>query len=331
MAARRARARRLRPCTLAGCLAAWLLAPGCTEPTVEAIGSGPIGGSYVAAATAIARVTNEAGGADAPRYQDVATAGSTANVEGVLAGQLAFGLAQSDVVHAAVNGRGRWMQRGAQSELRAVFALFTEAVTLVATPDSGIRTLGDLAGHRVDIGDPDSGTHRNALEVLETIPPDWRSTITTLAQTADDRSTLYLAGDLDAFFLTVAHPASEILFAVNSAPGARLVPIGRTDAIVAAHPYYTPVSIPVSLYPGIANDADVPTLGVETVLVTLASTPDDVVYALTRAVFADVEALGKFDAVLRGLDPKRMADDTTAPLHPGALRYFREAGLLAGP
>ncbi len=304
---------------------------GCTEePSKLLIGSGDTAGSYSAAATAIARVVNDSADDAGLDVADAPTAGSIANVDGVLSGELAFGLAQGDVAHRAVQGLGHWEGKGPQRELRSVFTLFTEVVTVVATRDSGVFTTGQLVGKRIDIGHAGSGSRRNAIDVLDALGVDWRSGTTVHEQTADDRSKMYLGGELDAFFLTAGHPTNDILFAVNSGPGARLVGLDRIDEVIRRHPYYSRTTISLALYPGLENDTPVPTVGMKTVLLTSASTPEETVYALTRAVFAQIESLGKFDPVLRTLTRAEMVQGMNAPLHPGAERYFREAGLLGG-
>ncbi len=321
---------RARRCAAIITTIAVLAATGCTDagPRQAGIGSGDISGSYSATATALARVANTAGGASDVRFVDVPTSGSIANVEGVLSGELAFGLAQADVEHDALHGHGHWAEKGPQGDLRSVLSLYTEAVTIVATRDSGIRTTSDLIGRRIDIGHVTSGAQRNATDVLDALPGEWREGTTVYEQTTDERSRMYLRGDLDAFFTTVGHPTSDILFAVNSGPGARLVAIDHGSELLDRHPFYVPTTISASIYPGLANKANVTTIGVKTILVTSASTPEATVYALTRAAFDDIGALVRYDPVLRSLSRARMMRGMSAPLHPGAERYFRETGLI---
>ncbi len=307
-----------------------LAAVACTErkPTVVGIGSGSTAGSYSATATAIARVVNQKNPDSGMRLSDVPTSGSVANIDGVLSGDVTFGLAQADVEFDAVDGTGPWAERGPQRELRSVFTLYTEAVTIVATRDSGIVSAADLIGRRVDIGHAESGANSNAVHVLDAIRADWREQSQISEAKPDERSAMYLRGDLDAFFTTVGHPTSDILFAVNSMPRARLVPVEHADEVARRQPFYNRVTISPELYPGIENETDVETVGVKTVFVTSASAPDDLVYEVTKTVFENVGELGRFDPVLRGLGPKQMVRGMVAPVHPGALRYFTEQGLI---
>jgi TRAP transporter TAXI family solute receptor len=309
-----------------------LLLTSCSkEVPVHTIGSGGSLGNYSKTARAIARVVNQRQEANAFRLEHVETAGSVSNIEAILSGEAPFGLTQADVEYQAVKGISEWKERGPQSDLRAMFSLYTDSITVVATPASGARTTRDLIGKRIDIGHPDSGGRRNAIDALDAIGVDWRAGSTILEESADDRSSRYLHGELDAFFQTVGHPTMDILFAVNSVPGARLIELDNIEGLLAKHPYYAKSVIPVALYPGVANPEDVETVGIRTLFVTSAHVSEDVVYAVTRAVFEDVQALGRYDPVLKDLTKPRMLEGATAPLHPGAARYFEEVGLGPAP
>lgn len=297
------------------------------EAPVVAVGSGGSLGNYYATATAIARVVNAEQEANGFRLRAIQTEGSVANIDAILSGESAFGLAQADVVHRAVSGLGHWEAQG-PAELRAVFSLYTEAVTVVATPASGVRTTRDLIGQRVDIGHPDSGVHRNAIDVLDALGTDWRTGTTIQEEQPDARSQMYLDGKLDAFFLTEGHPTTELEFAVHSVPGARLVALDGVAELVAEHPYYMATVIPVALYPRIENEGDIETVGMRTLLLTSSAVPEDVVRAIVRAVFEQVESLGKFDPVLQELSREEMVEVGATPLHSGARKYYEEAGLL---
>ncbi len=297
---------------------------------VLAVGSGGVLGNYTSVATAIARVVNRADEGRGVRLESAPTAGSIANINAVLSGEMAFGLAQADLQYEAVRGLGAWEHVGPRSELRAVFSLYTEAITVVATPGSGIRDTSDLPGKIIDIGHPDSGIRQSAVAVLSAAARDWHTRSTVFESSPDDRANMYLGGQLDAFFHVVGHPTTDITFAVNSVPRARLVPLAHVEELLAAHPYYVRSTIPVALYPGIENEADVETVGVKAVLLTSAAVPKEVVYTVAKAVCERIETLGEFDPVLRDLTIPDLLEGMIAPIHPGALDYYRDAGLQPG-
>ncbi len=122
------------------------------------IGTGGPGGNYQMTGLAIARLANKNQEANGFRLQDIASSGSVANIDAIMAGDVEFGLAQADHQYQASNGLGEWEDNGPQKELRALFSLYSEAVTLVAGRDSGIISMQDLSGKRVDIGPPGSGS-----------------------------------------------------------------------------------------------------------------------------------------------------------------------------
>lgn len=311
------------------CISLILLLCGCSQEAPPlSIGSGGKLGNYYGVARAISMVVNEEQETQGFLVQQQATSGSVENIDGILAGDFAFGIAQADTVHQAVNGLSGGKGRGRQEDLRAVFSLHTDSVTVVATLASGIRTIQDLAGKRVDIGHPDSGSRQNAIDTLEAAGVNWQQDLTVYGDKPDDRASRYLRGELDAFFLTVGHPTMDIKFAVNSKPRARLIPVANFPELVLTHPYYSESVIPVGLYPGVLNGSDVETVGVKAIFLTSSRTPDEVVYAITRAVFEGIDSLASMEPVLKTLSKTSMLEGMTVPLHPGALRYYEEAGLL---
>ena len=136
-----------------------------------------------------------------------------------------------------------------------------------------------------------------------------------------------MGGELDAFFYTVGHPNLEIKFATYYVRGVRIIPLKNVDGLIAENPYFRRVLIPTEIYPMARNKVDIETIGVNATLLTSAKVPEEVVYAFTKTVFENLEALTdlntKFDALL---DDKFM-EGLTAPIHPGALKYFQEIGL----
>ena len=143
-----------------------------------------------------------------------------------------------------------------------------------------------------------------------------------------DVQSMLMRGELDAFFYTVGHPTSAIIFATVGAKKTLFISIDNIEKLLSKHPYYVKSLIPVSLYPQIANDEDVKTFGVKATFVTSAKIPDQVVYAITKEVFENLGSLKYSDPTLNMLTKESMVKDgLTAPMHPGALRYYKEAGL----
>jgi hypothetical protein len=246
-----------------------------------------------------------------------------------MAGDMEFGIVQSDSQYQALNGLDEWKNKGPQKDLRSMFSLYTESITLLASVDSGAKTIKDLKGKRVYIGEIGSGSRQNAMDALNAAGIDWKTDIKVIKKGEKyDVQSMLMRGELDAFFYTVGHPTTAIKFATVGAKKTLFIPIVNIEELLSKNPYYVESFIPVSLYPQIANDEDVKTFGVKATFVTSAKIPDQVVYAITKEVFENLGSLKYSDPTLNMLTKESMVKDgLTAPMHPGALRYFKEAGL----
>lgn len=303
--------------------------PSCSQEKnhLLTIGTGGPGGKYSVTGMAIAKIVNKNQEAQGFQLQDKYSSGSASNIDAIMAGDIEFGIAQADRQYQAFNGLGEWEGKGPQKNLRAIFSLYTESVTLVAGRDSGINTIHDLRGKQVDIGLPGSGTRQNAIDAFDAAGIDWKKDIEVHEEKLDVRLNMLMHGKLDAFFHTTGHPSQDIKFVTYSVGGARFIPLVNIEKISSASPYYSRSFIPIDLYPAAGNNKNVETVGVKATLLTSAEVPDDIVYAVTRAVFEDLESLGMHDPVLGTVRKENMHDGLTVPIHPGALRYYQEIGL----
>jgi TRAP transporter TAXI family solute receptor len=301
------------------------------EVTFVTIGTGEVSGVYYPTGAAIARMINERRAVYGIRAAVEATPGSVFNVDAVLAGDLEFGIVQSDRQYQAVNGLEEWAGQGPQKDLRAVFSIHPESVSLVATADSGIRSIADLKGRRVNIGSAGSGQHQNAIDALEAVGLDWRKDIQAEGAKASEAPRLLQEGRIDAFFYTVGHPNPAMQEAASGSTRVRFVAIAGPgiDRLIASQPYYAKSRVPVQAhYPSAMNTEDVETFGVKATLCTSAQVPEVVVYAITREVFENLEEFKTLHPAYAVLTREGMLEGLTAPLHPGARRYVQEAGLM---
>ena len=293
------------------------------------IGTGAVSGVYYPAGGAICRVVNRGRIDHGLRCAAEITAGSIENIGGLQDGTLDFAIVQSDTAFAAANGTGDSGAGAGFPGLRAVFALHAEPFTLVAGRDAGIGDFADLSGKRVNIGPPGSGQRATLEALMDALGWSLRDFGRTTELPANEQAGAFCDGRFDAMFYAVGHPAASIR-EVTSACDGILVPVTgpEVDALVEAAPYYRKATIPGALYRG--NDTDVETFGVGALFVTTEDMPDDLVYLLTRSVFDEIDQLRDRHPAFATLDPRSMARDGLAglPLHPGAERYFREAGLI---
>jgi TRAP transporter TAXI family solute receptor len=307
-----------------------LTAVSCSKPTFVTIGTGGVTGIYYPTGGAIARMVNQQRQTYGIRCTVESTGGSVFNVNAVAAGDLEFGVVQSDRQYQAWHGLAEWEDKGPVSNLRSVFSIHPEAVTLVVADDSGVQTMADLAGKRVNLGNPGSGQRQNAIDALEAVGIDWRNDLHAEAVKADAAPTLLQDGRIDAFFYTVGHPSGNIKEATAGRRRVHFAPVVGMgiDALLRDVPYYARATIPVRHYPRVTNDSDVQTFGVKATLVTSSSVPEHIVYAVTKEVFSNLETFRTLHPAYEGLTREQMLEGLTVPLHPGALAYFRETGLM---
>ena len=324
--------RKLSMPTLAVALAAGLwMAGGSTSAADQRsvlIGTGSVTGVYFPTGGAICRLLNkgeaEHGVSCAPELAD----GSVTNTNALRDGQLDFAIVQSDWQYHAYHGTSKFQNRGLFEKLRAVFSVHPEPFTVVARADAGITTFEDLKGKRVNIGNPGSG-QRGTMEVLmEALGWDKSSFAAVSELKAAEQSLALCAGKIDAMVYTVGHPSGSIKEAVFLCD-AVLVPVTgpAVDKLVDGNAYYRHATIPGGMYPG--TDADTATFGVGATLVSSADVPADVVYQVVRAVFENLEEFKTLHPALAHLKKEQMIKDgLSAPLHEGAVRYYREKGWM---
>jgi TRAP transporter TAXI family solute receptor len=308
----------------------WTIPSGAWAKTkVFTIATGEYMGRYLPTGGAIAEIVNNKQEEYGFRCTAKPTSGSVFNISAIMAGDMEFGIVQSDSQYQAFNGLDEWKEKGPQKDLRAMFSLYTESVTLVASVDSGAKSIQDLKGKRVDIGKIGSGGRQNAIDALNAAGIDWKTDIKVIRlEKNTDAQSMLMRGELDAFFYTVGHPTTAIKFATVGAKKSLFVSIVNIEKLLSKHPYYVKSFIPVALYPQTANEKDVKTFGVKATFVTSSKIPDDVVYAITKEVFQNLGSLKYSHPTLKMLTTESMVKDgLTAPIHPGALQYYKEAGL----
>ena len=320
----------MKPILIVNLIIIMFVAPmsSAAKTTLVTIGTGGITGLYYPTGGAIAKMVNKKRQQYGVRATVESTRGSVFNVNAVMAGDLEFGVVQSDRQYQAINGMAEWKDKGKQADLRAVFAIYPESITLVAADDSGVKAIQDLKGKRVNIGNPGSGQRQNSIDALEAAGLDWKSDIKAEGVKAAEAPGLLLDGRIDAFFYTVGHPNANIKEA--STFGKRkvhIVPITGVDKLLAKYPFYAKAVIPMKFYLGATNKGDVETFGVKATFVTSSKVPDEVVYAITKEVFDNFEAFKKLHPLYGILTKKSMLEGISAPIHPGALRYYKEVGL----
>ncbi|SMC21045.1 hypothetical protein SAMN02746041_01109 [Desulfacinum hydrothermale DSM 13146] len=307
-----------------------LVVPAQAKTTFVTIGTGGITGVYYPTGGAICRIVNKKRDEYGIRCTVESTGGSVFNINAVLAGDLEFGICQSDRQYQAINGLAEWKDKGPQKDLRAIFSIHPESITLVAAEDAGIKSIKDLKGKRVNIGNPGSGQRQNSIDALTAFGINWEKDIHAEQVKAAEAPGLLQDGRIDAFFYTVGHPSGAIKEATAGRRKVRIVPIEGPElqALLNKYPYYAKATIPIKFYPRATNKEDVPTFGVKATFVTSAKVPEKVVYAIVKEVFDNLEAFKKLHPAYSVLTKENMLEGLSAPFHPGALKYYKEVGLM---
>ncbi|OQY33537.1 MAG: C4-dicarboxylate ABC transporter substrate-binding protein [Spirochaetaceae bacterium 4572_59] len=300
---------------------------GAAKRTFVTIGTGGVTGVYYPTGGAISKMVNQKFDSYGIKATVESTAGSVFNVNAILAGDLEFGIVQSDRQYQAFKGMADWKDVGAQDKLRAVFSIHPESVTMLAADDSGIQNFEDIKGKIINIGAPGSGQRGNAIDIMEVYGIDWEKDIKAEGLKPAEAAKMLQDGRIDAYFYTVGHPNGSFKEATSGSRKAHFVAITETDSLLKLFPFYAASFIPVKEYPNASNDGDVQTFGVKATLCTSSDVPDDVVYAITKEVFENLDDFKKLHPAFAVLTAESMLDGLSAPIHDGAMKYFKEAGL----
>jgi hypothetical protein len=311
-------------------LTAAALAAGAFQPAAQAqqkyvtIGTGGVTGVYYAAGGAICRLVNKDRKAHGIRCSVESTGGSVFNINTIKAGELDMGVAQSDVHYNAAKGLAQFKEP--MSELRAVFGLHPEPVTVVARKELNAKSFADFKGKRFNVGNPGSGTRATLDELIAAM--GWKISDFSLASElkADEHGPALCDGKIDGFFYLVGHPSANIQDPTTVC-GAKLVSVTgpAVDKLVKEKPYYAKATIPAGLYP--SNPQATQTYGVLATFVSSSKVPGETIYQVVKAVFDNFDEFKKLHPALAVLTPQAMIrDGLSAPLHDGALKYYREKG-----
>ena len=292
------------------------------------IGTGGVTGVYYPTGGAICRLVNKTRKTHGIRCSVESTGGSVYNLNTIRAGELDMGVAQSDWQYHAYHGTSKFKDQGANKDLRAVFSVHPEPFTVVARADSGIKNFADLKGKRVNIGNPGSG-QRGTMEVVMAAMGMTKDSFKLASELkSSEQSKALCDNKIDAMVFTVGHPSGSIKEASTSCDSVLVTVDGpAVDKLVADNDYYRTATIPGGMYRG--TDADTKTFGVGATFVSSAKVPEEVIYNVVKAVFENFDDFKKLHPAFANLKPSEMIKDgLSAPLHKGAAKYYKEAGMM---
>lgn len=293
------------------------------------IGTGSVTGVYYPAGGAICRLVNRTRKDHGIRCSVESTGGSVYNLNAIRNGELDVAVAQSDWQYHSFQGTGPNFEKlGPDANLRSLFSLHSEPFTVIARTDANIKTINDLVGKRVNIGNPGSG-QRATMDMIMMLKGWDKSTFKLASELkASEQAQALCDNKIDVMIYAVGHPNGAVQ-EVTTTCDANIVQVADedVDSLVEGFPFYTYTIIPGGMYNG--NDNDVKTFGVRATFVSSAKVPTDTVYNLVKAVFDNFDNFITLHPVFSTLNKQDMVNlGNTAPLHDGAIKYYKEVGLL---
>lgn len=295
------------------------------------IGTGGVTGVYYPTGGAICRMVNKMKKDTGIRCSVESTGGSVYNVNTIRAGELDFGISQSDIAYQAYNGTGKY-EKNAFKDVRSVMAIYPELLTLVVRKEAGITSLKDINGKKINIGDPGSGQRATVEELFDISGGEIGRDKLKLAQElkAAEAPDALRDNKIDGYFYFVGHPNANIKDAANSI-NIDIVDLTPQNSkavakLLKANSYYGMGTIPVGTYKGI--NRDVKSFGVKAVLLTSAKVSDKAVETLTKAILDNFDDFKKLHPAYATITKEELLEGLGAPMHPAAIKVFKEKGFL---
>jgi uncharacterized protein len=320
--------KRLMVFAFAACFVFGSMADVFAEQQFVTIGTGGVTGVYYPTGGAICRLVNKTRKEHGIRCSVESTGGSIYNLNTIAAGEMDMGVAQSDWQYHAYYGTSKFEDVGPNKDLRAVFSIHPEPFTMVARAESGIKNFEDIKGKRVNIGNPGSGQRGTMDVAMQAMGIKVEDLKLASELKAAEQAGALCDNKVDAMVYVVGHPNGSIKEATTSCDSVLVNVTGPAiDKLIAERPYYRAATIPGGMYRG--TDEDVKTFGVGATFVSSAQVPDEVIYQVVKAVFDNFDEFKKLHPAFQVLVKEEMVKDgLSAPLHNGAIKYYKEVGLL---
>ncbi len=313
---------------LAAALALPISAANAQDQKFVSIGTGGVTGVYYPTGGAICRLVNKNRKEHGIRCSAESTGGSVYNINTIKAGELEFGVAQSDWQFHAYNGTSKFADAGKFEALRAVFSVHPEPFTLIVRKGSGIDSFEGLKGKRVNVGNPGSGQRATMEVVMEAFGISMDDFSLASELKGSEMAQAICDDKIDAMIYTIGHPAAAVNEAASTCDVELVTVAGAPiDKLIADNPYYRVASIPAGMYKGSDNETN--TFGVGATFVSSSDVPADVVYVVVKAVFDNFDDFKKLHPAFANLKEEQMiSDGLSAPVHDGAMKYYKERGWM---
>ncbi|MBK6864202.1 MAG: TAXI family TRAP transporter solute-binding subunit [Ideonella sp.] len=308
--------------------ASTLASPAVAQPQQKfiTVGTGGIVGVYYPLGGAICRFVNAGRKDHGLRCTVESTGGSVFNINAVMSGDMDIGFAQSDTQYYAMTGAAAFKDKP-QPKLRALFSVYPELLTLVTRQDANIKTFADIKGKRINVGDPGSGTRVTTELVMKEMGIKLEELKFAGELKFVEMAPALCDNKIDAFTFVAGHPNAIFQEAATTCASSIASVTGpAVDKLVKDNPFYAKASVPGKLYKGTDNPQ--PTFGVMATVVASADLPEQTAYVITKAVFDNFDDFRKLHPAVANITKEQMLSGNTVPFHPGALKYFKEKGLV---
>lgn len=292
------------------------------------IATGAVTGVYYPAGSSICKLINKGRLQHNIRCSVEPSAGSVDNIDQVRLGKNDLGITQSDWQYFAYQGSKEFIPKAPYTNMRALFSLHNEPFNLIVRKDSNIKNVANLVNKRVNIGNKGSGDRATMNKIMQQFGWSPKSFSRATEFTGASRAQALCDNQIDAFVSILGNPNASIKEATTSCQ-AKLIPVigSKIDSLVDSTPYYATTIIPANLYPN--NDQNIKTFGTLSVVFTDKRMSDELAYNITKAVFENLNTFKRLHPAFAMLKKEHMIKDgISAPLHPGAIRYYKEVGLL---
>ncbi len=288
------------------------------------VGTGDLTGVYYPTGGAICRLVNKERDQHGIRCAVESTQGSAYNLNALKRSELDLAIVQPDWLYHAAKGSSFFAPQGASKELRTVLKLHSEALTIVARKDSGIKTFDDLKGKKVNLGNPESGQRRTIDLILSALAWDYNDFELASELSASDMSEALCSGRIDAFVYVVGHPNASVSEATTFCESLIIpLPVELIEAFSNLYPFYARGEVAGALYRG--NPDPVPTITLTAQLISTSSLSDKAAYELSRAIYNNFDHFKQMHPALKELNREQAFDFSSeiTPVHPGVMRFLK--------
>lgn len=300
---------------------------GSTQKTGNAqkltIGTGGTTGTYYTVGGTMGTVLNDV--LELSNINVVSSGASKSNIFDLDDGIFDLAIVQNDCMDYAMNGTDLFEGEGAITSFSAIAGIYDETCQIITTP--GIKSVADLEGKVINVGDAGSGTEFNATQILAAFGLDINTDVKKVNGSFSDAANALKDGQIDAAFVSAGAPTTAVVdLALSNQIHVISIDTDEVEDLIDMYPFYTQTTIPAGTYNGVNGDAE--TVSVRATLVASNDLSEDVVYELTKALFENKDRLEASNAKFAELDPEKAVQGISVPFHPGAEKYFREIGII---